>query len=145
MRGRRILIGVTLTAWMTSAPLEAEDAVRVPDPSSTDPNVPRPKRVAPPNVAPIVLGGVRIEVIQWGRSRGLGQNGGYIAAIDVGTGRQLWTLKVYDVAYDPRMEEDVQDVFIAKMTKGTRNRLAIVDEKGRRYLVDVKARTVTPH
>jgi flagellar biogenesis protein FliO len=43
------------------------------------------------------------------------------------------------------MEEDLQDVFIAKMTKGTRNRLAIVDEKGRRYLVDVKAQTVTPH
>ena len=111
---------------------------------TSESRLPQPKRVAPPNVPPVVLGGARIEV-PWGRSRGLGQNGGYIAAIDVGTGRQLWTLKVYDVAYDPRMEEDVQDVFIAKMTKGTRNRLAIVDEKGHRYLVDVKARTVTPH
>jgi hypothetical protein len=108
---------------------------------TSESRLPQPKRVAPPNVAPVVLGGARIEVIQWGRSRGLGQNGGYIAAIDVGTGRQLWTLKVYDVTYDPHMEEDVQDVFIETM-EAEDGKLAIEDEAGRRYLVDPQTRTV---
>jgi hypothetical protein len=106
--------------------------------------MPSPKRVAPPNVAPVLVAGMRIEAIHWGRSRGLEQNGGYIAAIAPRSGRELWTLKVYTVSYDPKLEEDVQDVFIAKMTKASASRLLVVDEKGRRYVVDVKARSVTP-
>jgi hypothetical protein len=108
---------------------------------NTEPGMPKPKRVAPPKVAPVMLEGVRIEAIHWGRSRGLGQNGGYIAAIDPGSGKELWTLKVYDIAYDSKMEQDVQDVFISKM-KAENGKLAIRNEKGGRYLVDPKTRTV---
>ena len=104
---------------------------------------PRAKRVAPPDVPAVVFRRVRIEAIHWGRERNFKQNGGYIAAFDPASGRELWTLKVYDVVYDPKMEEDVQDVFIRKMTKISPSGLLIVDEKGRRYRVDVKARTVT--
>jgi hypothetical protein len=114
-----------------------------PAPPAQHPAMPRPKRVPPPTVAPVVLGGIRIEPIVWGRSRGLGQNGGYIAAFDRRSGRELWVLKVYDVAYDGKMEEDVQDVFITKMKKVSPTRLSILDEEGRRYLVDVRRRTVT--
>ena len=103
----------------------------------------RAKRVAPPDVPPVVFRRVRIEAIHWGRERNFKQNGGYIAAFDPASGRELWTLKVYDVVYDPKMEEDVQDVFVRKMTKISPSGLLIVDEKGRRYRVDVKARTVT--
>jgi hypothetical protein len=110
---------------------------------SPEPEMPKPKRVAPPKVAPLSLGSIRIEVVHWGRSRGLGQNGGYIAAVDPTTGNELWTLKVYEIAYDPKMEQDVQDVFISKM-KAERGKLAIWDEKGRRYLVDPNTRTVAP-
>jgi hypothetical protein len=104
---------------------------------------PAGKRVGPPDVAPVLIDGVRIEAIHWGGSRGFGQNGGYIAAIDPVSGRELWTLKVYDVPYDPSLEEDVQDVFIARLAaKG--DRLQVIDEKGRRFLVDVKRRAVLP-
>ena len=106
--------------------------------------MPRPKRTAPPAVPPVVLGNIRIETVPWGRSRDLGQNGGYIAALDRRTGRELWILKVYGVTYDAKMEEDVQDIFIKKMTKVSPTRLSILDEDGRRYLVDVKTRSVTP-
>jgi hypothetical protein len=105
---------------------------------------PSAKRVAPPDVPPVQLRKVRIEAVHWGRARGFNQNGGYIAAIDPASGQELWTLKVYDVHYDPKMEEDVQDVFIRKMTRMSPSRLLIVDEKGRRYRVDVKRRAVTP-
>jgi hypothetical protein len=41
------------------------------------------------------------------------------------------------------MEQDVQDVFITKMTKGYRGQLLVSNEKGRRYLVDIKTRSVS--
>jgi hypothetical protein len=102
-----------------------------------------PKRVGPPEVPPVVQGTTRFEVIHWGRDRGLGQNGGYIAALDDATSKELWTLKVYQVVYDPDLEEDVQDVFIERMTAIKTDTLEIVDEKGRRYLVNPAARRVT--
>jgi hypothetical protein len=104
---------------------------------------PAAKRVGPPEVPPVVQGSTRFEVIHWGRDRGLGQNGGYIAALDDASDRELWTLKIYGVSYDPELEEDVQDVFIEKMTAIRADALEIVDEKGRRYLVNPQARRVT--
>ena len=101
-----------------------------------------PKRVGPPDVEPVVQGTLRFEVVHWGRERGLAQNGGYIAAFDAASDRELWTLKIYDVAYDPDLEEDVQDVFIDSMIARGSNALEIVDERGQRYLVDTAARKV---
>ena len=108
---------------------------------SSDPRMPQPKRTAPPKVKPVMVGGARIEALHWGRSRGLGQNGGYIVAVDPASGRELWTLKVYDIAYDPKMEEDVQDLFIAKLAVDG-DKLSVRDEEGRRFLVDLERKTV---
>lgn len=108
---------------------------------NTDPLMPRPKRVAPPKVNAVTVGKLRFDAIHWGRSRGFGQNGGYIAALDADSGRELWTLKVYDVTYDSGMEQDVQDVFIEEM-KADGDKLVITDENDRRYVVDPASRTV---
>lgn len=100
--------------------------------------MPSGKRVGPPKVPPVEVGGVRIEVLHWGKRRGLEQNGGYIVAHDRATGRELWTLKVYDVVYTPPMEEDVQDIFIKRMRPtASGDGLEITDERGRRYAVDL--------
>ena len=104
---------------------------------------PEAKRLGPPEVAPVIIGKRRFEVMPWGKERGLGQNGGYIAAFDTVSGKELWVLKVYDTAYDPALEEDVQDVFIASMTKALlSDKLHITDEKGRKYTVDPDTRSV---
>jgi hypothetical protein len=104
---------------------------------------PAGKRVAPPEVAPVTIGEIRFEAIHWGRDRGLGQNGGYIAALDRRTGSELWVLKVYDIEYDPSLEEDVQDVFIASLSRTwLGGKLDIRDERGRRYRVDPRTRSV---
>ena len=50
---------------------------------------------------------------------------------------------MYDVPYDASLEEDVQDVFIARLA-ARGDRLQVSDEKGRRFLVDVKRRAVLP-
>ena len=104
---------------------------------------PSGKRVGPPDVGPVTIGKLRFEAIHWGRERGFGQNGGYIAAYDAAGGAELWTLKVYDVTYDPDMEEDVQDIFIETMTKSASgDGLEITDERGRGYVVDPRTRSV---
>jgi hypothetical protein len=54
-------------------------------------------------------------------------------------------VKVYDVSCDPELEEDVQDVFIAKVAAGPRaGELTVVDERGRSCRVDVHGRRVEP-
>ncbi|HEX3693883.1 MAG TPA: hypothetical protein VH374_00730 [Polyangia bacterium] len=105
---------------------------------------PAAKRVGPEDVPSVTLGRTRFEVIHWGRERGLGQSGGYIAAFDAATNKERWTLKVYDLAYDPDLEEDVQDVFIEGLAPRGEDKLAVLDERGRRYIVDPRQRSVRP-
>ena len=101
------------------------------------------KRTGPAPVAPVSRGGVRYEPLVWGRERGLGQNGGYILACDVASGKELWTLKVYDVHYDPEMEQDKQDCFITRMSLAWfGNRLKVRNERGERFVVDLDKREV---
>ena len=101
------------------------------------------KRVAPPEVAPVTIGDLRFEAVHWGKERGFGQNGGYVAAFDAASGQELWTLEVYQVDYDPEMEADVQDVFIQSMSRSLwGKKLKITDERGRRYVVDPQSRSV---
>jgi hypothetical protein len=101
-----------------------------------------PKRVAPPKVKPVTIGRVRFEALHWGRDRGLGQNGGYLAAFDARTGAELWLLQVYKIDYREDLEEDVQDIFIESLKAGSRGTLKIIDERERRYVVDPATRTV---
>lgn len=104
---------------------------------------PTAKRIAPPEVAPVVIDKLRFEVISWGKERGLDQNGGYIAAFDTDSGKELWVLKVYNILYDPSLESDVQDVFIKTMSKNFfSNKLTITDEKDRKYTVNLDTRKV---
>ncbi len=105
--------------------------------------MPMGKRVGPEDVPPLILGKVKYEAIHWGKERDLGQNGGYIAAIDVDSGKELWILKVYNIDYDPVMEEDVQDIFIESISEGsTGGTIDVVDERGRRFIVDVTTQSV---
>ena len=101
------------------------------------------KRAGPDAVPPVRMGDTIYEAVHWGAARGLAHDGGYVRALDAATGRELWVLEVYRVEYDPRREHDVQDVFIATLRAGTAGQtLDVADEAGRRYEIDVRARTV---
>ncbi len=95
-----------------------------------------------PEPAPVVVGGIRYEALPWGKARGLGQNGGYLAAIDVASGRESWLLKVYDVVYDGEREDDKQDLFIEDLTLEASGLLRVTDERGGLYRVDLQQRCV---
>lgn len=100
-------------------------------------------RIPSPAVAAVKAGGVRYEQVSNGLLAGFDQMGGYLAAYDDASGRQLWTLKVYDNQRSPDREGDVQDVFFKSMSVRPDGTLLIENERGARYVVDPTARTST--
>ncbi len=100
------------------------------------------ERSAIPEPSGVTFGNVRIEALPWGKARGLAQNGGYIAAYDTRTEDELWVLKVYDITYDPRKEDDKQDLFIEDLATDSAGHLRVTDERGGVYMVDVQSRSV---
>ena len=105
---------------------------------------PEKERAEVPEVSPLTLGGVRYEPVLWGKARGLGQNGGLLAATDVATGQELWVLKIYDIAYTGDKEDDKQDVFISSLQAEDDGHLRVESERGGAWRVDLAQRTSTP-
>lgn len=101
------------------------------------------ERREPPRPDPVTFGGVRYEAVLWGKVRNLGQNGGFVLAVDEETGTEKWIVKVYDIIYDSRMEEDKQDVFISKLELDSDKFLHVVNEKGAQFLVNIETKEVT--
>jgi hypothetical protein len=103
------------------------------------------KRLAPDPVAPVSFEGRRYEAMPWGKARGLGQNGGYVAAFDEASGRELWVQRIYRIRYDRGIEGDKQDVFITGLTLLPAERsLRIENERGASYRLDLRTRQVRP-
>jgi hypothetical protein len=92
---------------------------------------------------PVLLDGLCFVSIPWGLARGLGQNGGLRAAVDPDTGEERWWMKVYDVSYDPDREGDKQDHFIASLRALDAHHLEVESERGWRFKVDVRDRSVS--
>jgi len=139
-RRRGVLLAAALALGLGAMGSCAQTPVTVPPPAATGKSA---KRAGPDDVAPVRVGDTIYEVIHWGLARGLAHDGGYIRAVDAATGRERWVLEVYRVDYDPKREQDVQDVFIDALRAGASGRtLEASDEAGRRYEIDLQARTV---
>jgi hypothetical protein len=94
------------------------------------------KRAFPAKVEPLTYQGIRyIAPNDDGRR-------GYIQAWDVQTNKKLWELTVFTNRIDPRLEEDVQWVFINKLNvhDGT---LLVASERGNTYQIDLKTKAIT--
>jgi hypothetical protein len=97
-----------------------------------------------PAPAALLHQGVRYEAVHWTQARGLGQNGGYVQALDPSTGSVLWVHRIYAIAYDPAMEQDKQDRFITRLAVAENGEaLLVVDERGGRYLLDLRTHRVS--
>src|SRR5262245_16820382 len=94
------------------------------------------KRGAPGEVRSVVSDGVRYVVIHFGFEHGKAQNGGYVQARRVGSDELLWDRMVYSVAYDEKLERDVQDVFITRVAVKGRA-LVVENELGERFEMDL--------
>ncbi len=99
------------------------------------------KRMAPDDVPPVVYQGVKYTAPHWGLVEGKKQNGGFIEARDLISGKLLWELRVYEIKYDPKMEGDVQDIFITSL-KIIDGNLEVRNEAHDTFLVDISKREV---
>ncbi len=105
--------------------------------------MPAPKRVGPQAVPPLIIDSIRLEAVNAGRKRGLPQNGGYVEAFDLQSGKALWLLQVYAIQYSQEIEEDVQDRFITALEWDAANKSVIVHaEFARRFAFDLQTRLV---
>lgn len=103
------------------------------------------KRAASAEVAPVVLNGVRYQPQHWGAVAGQRENGGFVSAVDVATGRELWTATIYQTRRTDEIEGDKQDVFITQLKAlPGGQRLMIENEQGARYVLDLATHDAHP-
>jgi hypothetical protein len=95
------------------------------------------KRAAPPRVEPVIHDGIRYVVPNDDGRRA------YIEAWDVQTNKKLGNVTVFTNRIDPKLEEDVQWIFINKLSvrDGT---LLVTSERGKTYQIDLRTKAITP-
>lgn len=103
------------------------------------------KRVAPPEVKPLMHHGVTYRAGHARDSRG---NRGTVEAVEASTGKRLWIVTVYEIPYQAGLETDVQDVFIKSLAIDD-GCLRVTNERGKSYCVELETgavhRVISPH
>lgn len=88
-------------------------------------------RIRAPEVAPVVHGGIRYEPLKAPSSEGLSP-GIYLVATELGSGKRLWTTRLWETPIDPNRERDVQNVFLRSLKlDAAAGILDAEDERGR--------------
>lgn len=107
---------------------------------SPQPPTPSAKRAAPAVVADVTVGD-----ITYRQAGGEHQRSGFVEARRAETDELLWTVRIYEVAFRPELETDVQEVYFTDMSyDADANALLIGNERGERFSLDLDVRKVTP-
>src|SRR5947207_2242940 len=89
------------------------------------------KRGPKPQVAPVHIAGLEV------RAPNTPDTEGIVEVWNLSGTTVQWTQRVYRTLHDPLLEQDVQWDFIKSMTASPEgNRVSIVTERGRKYVVD---------
>jgi hypothetical protein len=94
------------------------------------------KRAAPSKVEPVIHEGIRYVAPNDDRRRA------YIEAWDVQTNKKLWELTAFTNRIEPRLEEDVQWVFVNKLNV-LDDTLLVTSERGKTYRIDLSTKAIT--
>ena len=94
------------------------------------------KRIAPAKVEPVIHAGIRYVAPNDDGRRA------YIEAWDVQTNKKLWDVTVFTNRVDPKLEEDVQWIFITTL-KAEGDKLVVMSERGNTYEIDLNSRVVS--
>jgi hypothetical protein len=101
------------------------------------------KRLAPPTLPAVTLHGVRYEQAPLVPDDGTRQRTGWLDAYRGTSQAQLWRVRVYALKIDPKLEDDVQDVFFRSRVASPDGReILIENERGERFALDVRTRDV---
>ena len=87
------------------------------------------KRLPPKEVKPVIHNGIKYSATH--------EKMGYVEAWDIENNEKLWKKKVYAVDIDPRLEADVQWIFITSLIVDD-GKLIVVNEAGNRYEIDIE-------
>ena len=102
------------------------------------------KRDAPKDVLPIVTENAVYTAPHVKLPQFSTRNPGFVEARHPETKKLLWRIQIYNIKYDPALEQDVQDVFIKTMSLDKKNNsLLISDERSRTYVLDLTTKAVT--
>ena len=101
------------------------------------------KRAAPKDLTPIVTDKAVYSAPHLRRPEFSMRNPGFVEAHHPKTKKLLWRIQIYNIKYDPALEQDVQDVFIKTMSLDKKNNsLLISDERSRTYVLDLTTKKV---
>jgi len=92
------------------------------------------KRGAPANVASVVIKGVEYSAPHDAMA--------FVVANALGSGKELWRVRIYEVRVNPELERDVQDVFITSLAEKD-GALLITNEHDEKFTLDLQTRKVT--
>ena len=93
-------------------------------------------------VAAVELDGIRYEALHWGKERGLGQNGGFIVAINVASGEELWVKRIYKIKYGTKSPQKYDRFITGIELDPSRRALLITDETGSVHRLTLTSRRV---
>ena len=97
----------------------------------------------PTEVMPVEHDGVRYEAVHWGKQRDLGQNGGFVAAIDVNTGDEIWIVRIYEIVYGDKSPQKYDRFITALELIEEGAALEVIDQTGAVHHLDLTTRAVT--
>jgi len=101
------------------------------------------KRLEPVEVKPVHFKGIIYSVPPFILDEKSPQNGGFLEARD-GKDKLIWRVQIYKTAYNPLLEQDVQDVFINSLSLDKAHGILMIsDEKDRIFTVDIFTKKVT--
>ena len=99
------------------------------------------KRAEPRAVEPFTYRGIKYIAPHFKMKNKQVQRGGFIEAWDIKTNKMLWDLKIYETKYDPKLEQDVQDVYITSL-KIEHDKLLITNEWNEIYGLNLETKKV---
>lgn len=92
---------------------------------------------APAEVEPVIYRGVKFTAEHESPTIG------YVTAYDAKTGNKVWHKNVYEVTINNRIEEDVQWIFITRLSINQEGKLKVTTERGAVYLLDIPKEILT--
>lgn len=102
-------------------------------------------RAAPAEIEPIVIGEVRFEQATDPDAADDQLESGYLRAVEVESGNELWRVRVYTPEFINGLERDAQEVYFSSLKASDDGSSLIVEnEEDERFRVDAATGAVTP-
>jgi len=109
--------------------------------SSSEQHLAKAKRAEPKEVEPVIYRGIKYIAPHFRNMDKQVQRGGYVEAWDIKNNNMLWELQVYETKYNPKLEQDAQDIFITSL-EISHGKLVVTNERNDIYAINLDTRKI---